>query len=113
MLTALTNWETEIFVYFDAPKEITNGYTEAMNGIAKLTNHTWRGYSFAALRAKVLYNGNLHVTRPVFRHSMTIADLGVPYSLQESWDQSPTEKTESNFGALLSILVQEIEQGEF
>jgi transposase len=50
---AMKNWQPEILAYFDHP--ITNGYTEAVNGIAKLTNRMGRGYSFEVLRARILF----------------------------------------------------------
>lgn len=53
LTTAVGNWKPEIFNYFDHP--ITNAYTEALNGLAKLANRTGRGYSFDAIRAKILY----------------------------------------------------------
>lgn len=52
LLTAVTNWQDEVFAYFRHP--ITNAFTECMNGLAKLDNRVGRGYSFEALRAKIL-----------------------------------------------------------
>ena len=53
--TAVKNWRTEIFAYFDS--QATNAYTECLNGIIKVANRAGRGYSFDAIRAKVLYAG--------------------------------------------------------
>ena len=47
------NWRPEIFNYFDTP--ITNAFTEALNGLAKIANRMGRGYSFEAIRAKLLF----------------------------------------------------------
>lgn len=58
LTTAMENWEDEIFAYFDYP--ITNAYTESLNGIIKLTQRVGRGYSFDAIRAKVLFSEGLH-----------------------------------------------------
>lgn len=52
LITACTNWRTEIFAYFDYP--ITNAFTENRNGIIKIANRAGRGYSFDAIRAKAL-----------------------------------------------------------
>jgi transposase len=52
--TALTNWQSEIFSYFD--HKATNAYTEGVNGLVKLLQRTGRGYSFDAIRAKLLYS---------------------------------------------------------
>jgi transposase len=53
LLTAAKNWREEILAYFDYP--ISNGYTEALNGVAKVVNRQGRGYSFEVLRARVLF----------------------------------------------------------
>lgn len=50
---AMTNWQAEILAFFDHP--ISNGYTEALNGVAKQINRAGRGYSFDVLRARVLF----------------------------------------------------------
>jgi transposase len=49
---AMRNWRTEILNFFDYP--ITNGYTEAFNGVAKVMNREGRGYAFSNLRARLL-----------------------------------------------------------
>lgn len=54
LLTATKNWRNEILAFFDHP--ISNGYTEALNGVAKVTNRQGRGYSFEVLRARVLFS---------------------------------------------------------
>lgn len=54
LVTAVTNWRKEIMNYFDYP--VTNGYTEALNGVAKVINRGGRGYTFEMLRARVLFN---------------------------------------------------------
>ena len=57
LVRAMTNWHEEIFAYFDYP--LTNAYTEALNGILKLIQRNGRGYSFKAIRAKLLYGSTL------------------------------------------------------
>jgi transposase len=52
LLTALENWYTEIIAYFD--HRISNGPTEALNGLIKLAQRMGRGYSFETIRAKIL-----------------------------------------------------------
>jgi transposase len=51
---AMKNWRKEILNYFDYP--ITNAYTEALNGVAKVANRMGRGYSFEVIRARVLFS---------------------------------------------------------
>lgn len=57
LLTSTKNWREEILAYFDFP--ITNGYTEALNGVAKVINRAGRGYTFEVLRAKLLSRNKL------------------------------------------------------
>lgn len=64
VIRAVENWKPEIFNYFDV--RVTNAYTEAMNGMAKIANRTGRGYSFEAIRAKILFGQALHVRKPKF-----------------------------------------------
>lgn len=52
IMTAVTNWEGEIFAYWDHP--YTNAATEALNGLTKMMNRMGRGYSFEVLRSKLL-----------------------------------------------------------
>lgn len=54
LLTALHNWRGEILAYFDTG--LTNALTEALNGVAKGIQRQGRGYSFDAIRAKLLYD---------------------------------------------------------
>jgi len=107
MLRTMHNWSSEIFAYFDAPSQITNGYTEAMNGVAKLTNHTGRGYSFDALRAKILYNGEFHVTKPILRRGPAVADRPSEVRMFQLYQPS-SEKTELNYGPRISTVVSKI-----
>lgn len=56
LLSALKNWRQQIVNYFDYP--ITNGYTEALNGMTKVINRNGRGYTFEIIRARVLFSNN-------------------------------------------------------
>lgn len=58
----MNRWRPEVFAYFDHP--ITNAYTESLNSLIKLMYHVGRGYSFDALRAKILYTKGIHKTQP-------------------------------------------------
>lgn len=64
LITALDNWHDEILSYWDHRE--TNALTEALNGIAKIINRQGRGYSFKAIRAKLLYAKRLQVQRPSY-----------------------------------------------
>jgi transposase len=64
LLTALDNWHEEIIGYWHHRE--TNALTEALNGIAKIINRQGRGYSFKAIRAKLLYAKRLQAARPAY-----------------------------------------------
>lgn len=58
ILTTFGNWDNEIFAFFDvvqeAGKALTNAYTECQNGLTRAIDRLGRGYSFDALRVKLL-----------------------------------------------------------
>lgn len=54
LVTIFKEWRNEILNYFDY--RVTNGYTEALNGVAKVINRQGRGYNFETLRARLLFN---------------------------------------------------------
>lgn len=72
VLTATRNWEEWIMNYFD--HRATNAATEALNGAIKRMNSEGRGYSFRALRAKILY-GKPHKKGPTSIRSMPPANV--------------------------------------
>mgnify|MGYP000081794141 FL=1 len=49
------NHYDDIFAYWDLPSQITNAYTECLNGLIKMANRIGRGYSYEIIRAKTLY----------------------------------------------------------
>lgn len=80
--------DERLIAWWDHP--VTNAYTEAIAGLVKLTNHAGRGYSFKAIRAKLLYSNLPTFHRPVFDRSLKerppfmpleeIIDYGVKFS---------------------------------
>ncbi|GJM71978.1 hypothetical protein HMSSN036_41940 [Paenibacillus macerans] len=71
---AMKNWEEEIFAYFD--HRITNAYTESLNSLIRVINHLGRGYSFEALRAKILFTEGLKKQRkPKYQRRFDSYDL--------------------------------------
>lgn len=52
------NWQPYILNYFDYPvnQPITNAYTESLNNLIRVMNRLGRGYSFEALRTKILFS---------------------------------------------------------
>ena len=49
------NHYEDIFAYWDSPSQITNAYTECLNGLIRMSNRIGRGYSYEIIRAKTLY----------------------------------------------------------
>ncbi len=67
---AVEHYGDAIFNYFTY--RYTAGYTESLNGLMKLTQRMGRGYSFEAIRAKVLLTNGLRAEqRPRYRESRT------------------------------------------
>jgi len=61
LINSMTNWKVEIFNYFDV--SITNAYTDSLNNLIKVPNKIGRGYSFEALRAKILFTEGYRKTK--------------------------------------------------
>lgn len=76
VLTAWSHWQQDILAYFDHP--VTNAYRESLNSLIRATDRMGRGYSFAVLRAKMLWaEGTIKKVprRPkLTRQSMTLTD---------------------------------------
>lgn len=96
LLTAMHNWRAEIFAYWD--HRATNALTEALNGIAKNIERLGRGYSFDAIRAKMLYSKVLQKQsrRP-------------KYGEEEVSKGRPTDIPWMTFGTDVSALLADVE----
>jgi transposase len=116
---AVNNWMPEIMAYFDHP--VTNAYTESLNNLIRVMNRLGRGYSFEALRAKILFTeGVSKVKRPKFKRPepQAAADAtwyyhfstGNNFSRMGPSTQEP--EREINYGADISTLVRMIEEAE-
>lgn len=55
LVKSVHNHYDDIFAYWDSPSQITNAYTECLNGLIKMSNRIGRGYSYEIIRAKTLY----------------------------------------------------------
>lgn len=67
LVRAWGNWTPWILEYFNHP--ITNAYTESLNNLIRVMNRLGRGYSFEALRAKIMFAEGAHKrtnSRPKF-----------------------------------------------
>lgn len=114
IVTAWSNWHPCIIEYFNHP--ITNAYTESLNNLIRVTNRLGRGYSFEALRAKILFIEGAHKViqpRPKFERREESASMNYAmFSLGDSLPSTRTVEMAKNYGADLSTLARMIEHGE-
>lgn len=135
LVRAWDNWTPWILGYFDHP--VTNAYAESLNNLIRVMNRLGRGYSFEALRAKILFAEGAHKhknSRPKFERKeppkiklsntrdftmgratpdsnwglMTDFDLGKPAKPYKE----PSTQPEKNYGASISTLIELLEAGE-
>lgn len=127
---AWMNWEPYICNYFNHP--VTNAYTESLNNLIRVMNRLGRGYSFEALRAKILFSEGAFKTekkRPKFERKPAnqVAERFAKYSLVTTMDDGeyldvpaflrrstegdePTDEL-VNYGVDISTLTTLIEKG--
>ncbi|MBS0556061.1 MAG: ISL3 family transposase [Proteobacteria bacterium] len=55
IVKTVADWREPVFAYWESPR-VSNGYTENRNGFVQEINQSGRGYSFTALRARLLFN---------------------------------------------------------
>jgi len=139
LVRAWEYWTPWILEYFNHP--ITNAYTDSLNKLFRVMNRLGRGYSFEALRAKILFAEGAHKcanVRPKFKGKTKGRDDALEEILEWEGDDelsaghiglagssslasaknpakaSSTEVPESpkNFGVDISTLTHMIENGE-
>ena len=133
LVRAWDNWTPWILGYFDHP--VTNAYTESLNSLIRVMNRLGRGYSFEALRAKILFSEGVHkhkLSRPKFERKVPdrvslpgnvrgyemigsfsrVAPMPPPAPKPCPPPSIETEKSEKNYGADISTLIRLIESGE-
>jgi len=106
LIKAMCNWHNDIFAYFD--HRITNAYTESLNNLIRVVNRVGRGYSFEALRAKILFTeGFQKVKKPLYqRQRIPVGEMGrMPFS------GVAENEPATSYGVDISTLVREIEAG--
>lgn len=115
---AVTNWQPEIFNYFE--HRVTNAYTESLNSLIRVMDRLGRGYSFEALRAKILFTEGVHKTgrlKGKFKKHDRSAQPNKrtnAFSFGRMVDFGGYEDDQIiNYGADLSIIAQLIEEGRF
>lgn len=111
IITAWSNWQPFILEYFNHP--ITNAYTESLSSLIRVLNRLGRGYSFEALRAKILFSRGSHKivqNRPKFnRHAAQYDEAVIGYAM---FNNSLPTKEPKNYGVDIDKLVAMIERGE-
>ncbi len=110
----MANWETEVFAYFD--HRITNAYTESLNSLIRVMNRLGRGYSFEALRAKMLFTEGLVKERKP-RYQKRLDDYehrDYNFPMFDKWPPVGLvrEHSEQLLGIDISTLVEKLEKGE-
>ena len=137
LVRAWDNWTPWILGYFDHP--VTNAYTESLNNLIRVMNRLGRGYSFEALRAKILFAEGAHkhtnsrpkferkepakIKMPNMRHfELVRADQDANFGLMTDFDlpkppkpkPAPSidwDQPEKNYGVDISTLVKLLQDG--
>jgi len=132
------NWTMPILNYFNHP--VTNACTESLNSLIRVVNRLGRGYSFEALRAKILFAEGAHkhkLSRPKFERKERrqsepepVMMYGLPGNFETGHsfarmvpkpdpepkpyvpESTESEKLVKNYGADISTLIRMIENGE-
>ncbi|MBC7620660.1 MAG: transposase, partial [Candidatus Saccharibacteria bacterium] len=120
--TAFRNWKVYILNYF-VDVRVTNAFTESFNAKIRRVYRNGRGYTFARLRAKVLFTDRLQKRiavqekvkvrkKPRFEdvHMMRMASF--QSMLEDDYDIKIQTK-QVNLGTDLSTLEAEIDSGNF
>jgi len=108
---AMANWEEEVFSYFD--HRITNAYTESLNSLIRVINRLGRGYSFDALRAKILFTEGLQKERRPKYQRRIDKDMLEEYSPLFRTPPVIREPEEiALLGIDISTLIEKLEKGE-
>jgi transposase len=118
LIRAWRNWQPYILSYFDHP--VTNAYTKNLNGLLRIMDRLGRGYSFEALRAKILFAEGAfkkQTVRPKFERRASrnfevglVADMATFSRMLPN--QPASEEREINYGVDISTLTAMIERGE-
>ena len=128
LIRAFTNWQPFILNYFEHP--VTNAYTESLNSLIRVMNRLGRGYSFEALRAKILFTEGAHkksLAKPKFERRRPAETLTTGYELPPGhlarsfavpmntrWRaEEPQREYEQskNFGADITTLIALLDSG--
>jgi transposase len=112
LVRACDNWMPWIMNYFD--HRITNAYTESLNNLIRATNRKGRGYSFEALRAKMLFAEGAfkkEKVKPKFnRRRQEERAFFMSRTLMDCYEPlSQTTQIEKNYGVDINKLIELLE----
>jgi hypothetical protein len=116
LVRACDNWMPWIMNYFD--HRITNAYTESLNNLIRATNRKGRGYSFEALRAKMLFSEGLFKKEKVkpkferkrdFSSTLYMSRTTTNYACLDDEFFSSSTPTEKKYGVDINKLIALIE----
>lgn len=115
LIRAWENWEPLIVAYFDHP--VTNAYTESLNSLIRVMNRLGRGYSFEALRAKILFSEGAQKRVKPKLERRAAPRMAIEFAMSRSFavpdfDQHSSPAKEINYGADISTLTRMIESGQ-
>ncbi|MNK30543.1 Transposase [compost metagenome] len=111
LIKAMTDWEEEIFAYFD--HRITNDYTESLNSLIRVINRLGRGYSFEALRAKILFTEGLAKQRkPKYQRQIDTYVLEENFSMFKMPHVIRKQEETTLLGINISTLIEKLEKGQ-
>jgi transposase len=117
LIRAFENWQPYILNYFQHP--VTNAYTESLNNLIRVMNRLGRGYSFEALRAKILFSEGAYKIKhkkPKFKRrflDQSIGKFAMSYGTLD--DSLPSHQHDNNYeeinlGVDISTLIEIIER---
>lgn len=111
LMRAWDNWTPWVLGYFEHP--VTSAYTESLNNLIGVMNRLGRGYSFEALRAKILFSEGAHkIVKPRQKFERRAANerdfIGYALFTPSTQKEAPGK----NYGADISILARMIEAGD-
>lgn len=101
--TTVDRHHQNIFNFYDS--RITNGFTEAKNGVVKAANRLGRGYSFKVIRAKFLYSKIPLQAGKIVAHEGIAKDIAQPAS---TWGS----RVDTDYGAYIPTLADLAERGD-
>ncbi|MBB6543079.1 hypothetical protein HNQ55_001586 [Thalassotalea piscium] len=117
-ITAADMLNDKVLPYFD--NGIINAYTESLNNLIKHLFRAGRGYSFDALRAKMLYGAGTHkVKKPKFdkrkqpSRDMVAEDYSMAYSTFSKSVCAPQQEEKIYLGVDLSTLTKKLGNDDF